>query len=233
MSGKRKITKKKLKEPDEFITLSQRAFLFISGHLKKVVAGGIVFLAILLLIIFFQMWEKQKEGEAYRDFSLALEIYQRAGSGSPEKLPLQNKDVLAKFDEVITKFPRTSSGKLSLLYKGNVHLRLGEFEEAIKAYQTFLEKAGKEGLYRLFAMEGLGFAYQGKKDYENAVRTYQKMLEMGDSAQTVDAYLNIGFCYEKLGKNKEALESYKEFLKASQKSMMTNVILKKISNLEK
>jgi tetratricopeptide (TPR) repeat protein len=233
MPGKRKITKKKLKEPDEFITLSQRVFLFITGHLKKVVTGGIVFLAILLLIIFFQMWEKQKEGEAFRDFSLAMEIYQRAGSGSPEKLPMQNKDVLAKFDEVITKFPRTSSGKLSLLYKGNVYLRLGEFEEAAKAYQTFLEKAGKERIYRLFAMEGLGFAYQGKRDYENAVRTYQKILEMGDSAQMVDAYLNMGFCYEKLGKNKEALENYKQFLKASQKSMMTNVILKKISNLEK
>jgi tetratricopeptide (TPR) repeat protein len=213
--------------------LSQRVFLFITGHLKKVVTGGIVFLAILLLIIFFQMWEKQKEGEAFRDFSLALEIYQRAGSGSPEKLPMQNKDVLAKFDEVITKFPRTPSGKLSLVYKGNVYLRLGEFEEAAKAYQTFLEKAGKERLYRLFAMEGLGFAYQGKRDYENAVRTYQKILEMGDSAQMVDAYLNMGFCYEKLGKNKEALENYKEFLKGSQKSMMTNVILKKISNLEK
>jgi len=233
MPGKRKITKKKLKEPDEFITLSQRVFLFITGHLKKVVTGGIVFLAILLLIIFFQMWEKQKEGEAFRDFSLAMEIYQRAGSGSPEKLPMQNKDVLAKFDEVITKFPRTSSGKLSLLYKGNVYLRLGEFEEAAKAYQTFLEKAGKERIYRLFAMEGLGFAYQGKRDYENAVRTYQKILEMGDSAQMVDAYLNMGFCYETLGKNKEALENYKQFLKASQKSMMTNVILKKISNLEK
>jgi tetratricopeptide (TPR) repeat protein len=233
MPGKRKITKKRLKEPDEFITLSQRAFLFISGHLKKVVAGGIVFLVILLLIIFFRMWEKQKEEEAYRDFSLAVEIYHGAGSPSRERLPLENKNVLVKFDEVITKFPRTSSGKLSLLYKGNVYLRLGEFEEAIKAYQTFLEKAGKERFYRLFAMEGLGFAYQGKKDYENAVRTYQKILEMGESAQMVDAYLNIGFCYENLGKNKEALENYKEFLKASQKSMMTNVILKKISNLEK
>jgi tetratricopeptide (TPR) repeat protein len=233
MPGKKKITKKKLKEPDEFITLSQRAFLFISGHLKKVVAGGIVFLVILLLIIFFRMWEKQKEEEAYRDFSLAVEIYQRAGSPSRERLPLENKNALVKFDEVITKFPRTSSGKLSLLYKGNVYLRLGEFEEAIKAYQTFLEKAGKERLYRLFAMEGLGFAYQGKRDYENALRTYQRILEMGDSAQMADAYLNMGLCYEKLAKNKEALENYKAFLKASQKSMMTNVILKKISNLEK
>jgi tetratricopeptide (TPR) repeat protein len=48
-----------------------------------------------------------------------------------------------------------------------------------------------------------------------------------------DAYLTIGLCYEKLGKNKEALENYKAFLKVSQKSMMTNAVLKKISYLEK
>jgi tetratricopeptide (TPR) repeat protein len=110
---------------------------------------------------------------------------------------------------------------------------LSEFEEAIKAYQTFLSKSGKEKLYRLFALEGLGYAYEGKKDYEKTIQTYQKILEMGEGFQLGDAYLTIGLCYEKLGKNKEALENYKAFLKVSQKSMMTNAVLRKISYLEK
>lgn len=233
MPGKKKITKKRLKEPDEFITFTQKAFLFISHHLKKVVTGGVILLIIILFIIFFQMWERQKEGEAYRKLGLAMELYQKAGSANRERLSSEYKNVLAKFDEVITKSPRTSSGKLSFLYKGNIHLQLDEFEEAIKAYQTFLEKGDKDRLYRLFAMEGLGYAYQGKKDYESALRTYQKIIEMGESVQMGDSYLNIGLCYEKLGKNKEALENYKAFLKVSPKSMMTNMIMKKISHLEK
>ena len=48
-----------------------------------------------------------------------------------------------------------------------------------------------------------------------------------------NAYWAIGRCYEKLGKNKEAVENYKLFLKVSQKSQMANIILQKISNLEK
>jgi hypothetical protein len=43
----------------------------------------------------------------------------------------------------------------------------------------------------------------------------------------------MGRCYEKMGKNKEALVQYKSFLKVSQKSMMTNTVLRNISNLEK
>ena len=233
MRTKKKITKKKLKEPDEFISFTQQAFLFITKHFKKVVTAGIIVLALILFIVLYQMWEKQKEVEASRDFGLAMEMYRKAGSMDRERLPSEYKNVLARFDEVITKFPGTSSGRFSLLYKGNIDLQMGEFEEAIKAYQAFLEKAGEEKLYRLFALEGLGYAYQGKKDYENALRTYQKIAEMGEGIQTADAYLNRGLCYERLGKNKEALENYKAFLKVSQKSVMTNLILRKISSLER
>ena len=222
-----------MKEPDEFISFTQQAFLFITQHFKKVVTAGIIVLALILFIVLYQMWEKQKEVEAYRDFGLAMEMYRKAGSMDRERLPSEYKNVLARFDEVITKFPGTSSGRFSLLYKGNIDLQMGEFEEAIKAYQAFLEKAGEEKLYRLFALEGLGYAYQGKKDYENALRTYQKIAEMGEGIQTADAYLNRGLCYERLGKNKEALENYKAFLKVSQKSVMTNLILRKISSLER
>jgi hypothetical protein len=42
----------------------------------------------------------------------------------------------------------------------------------------------------------------------------------------------MGLCYEKLGKNKDALENYRAFLRVSQKSMMTNAVLRKISHLE-
>jgi tetratricopeptide (TPR) repeat protein len=143
------------------------------------------------------------------------------------------KNAQEKFDEVIEKFPRTFSGKLAHLYKGNIHLRLGEFEEAIKSFETFLEKGGTLKLYHLFAREGLGYAYEGKKDYEKALQAFQKVLEKGSGSEMSNNYVNVGRCYEKLGKNKEALENYKTFLKTYPKSIMANAIMRKISYLEK
>jgi len=231
MTRIKKFSKKKLKEPDEFVSVTEKAFLFLTHHIKSIAAGGIVVLIILLAVFFYQRWEKKNEEEAYQKFSLAVEIYQMVSSPSREGSPSEYKNVLEKFDEVITKFSRTFPGKTSFLYKGNIHLRLGEFEEATKSYQNFLPKAGKRKLYRLFAMEGLGYAYEGKKDYEKALQAYQKILEEGENFQLANAYLNMGRCYEKLGKKKEALENYKAFLKVSQKSMMTNAVLRKISIL--
>jgi len=232
MAGKRKIIKKKLKEPDEFISLTERAIHFVSRHYRRILASGLTLIIILVAIFLFHKWEEKKEAEAYQSFAAALEVYQTVNSPYREESPADYKSLIEKFDEVISKFPRTASGKLSLLYKGNIHLRLGEFDEAIKSYQTFLQEIGKEKLYRVFATEGLGYAYEGKKDYEKAVEAYEKALDMGESLQVANAHLNKGRCYEKLGKRKEALESYKAFLKISPTSMMANMVSGKISHLE-
>ena len=232
MAVKKKIIKKKLKEPDEFISFTDHAFRFISHHYKRIIAGGVILGVLMAAFFLFQKWEEKKEGEAYQPFGNALELYQMLDSPYREGSPADYKSLIEKFDEVITKFPSTSSGKLSVLYKGNLHLKLGEFDEATKAYETFLQKAGKEKFYRLLAMEGLGYAHEGKKEYEKAVEAYERMLAMGEGLQVANAYLSKGRCLEKLGKNKEALESYKTFLNLAPKAMMANLVSERISQLE-
>ncbi len=233
MTTTKKIIKKKLKEPDEFITLSEKAFVFVTHHSKSIAVGGGIGLALLLSIFFFQKWEKKNEENACQMFNLVVETYQMVSSPYREGPPQEYKNVLDRFDEVITKFPKSSCGKLAILYKGNIHLRLGEFDEAIKAYESYLEKAGKERLYRAFAMEGLGYSHEGKKGYEKAMNAYQKVIDLGEGFQLANAYLGLGRCYEKMGKPKEAVENYKNFIKVSPKSQMMNIVLRKISNLEK
>ncbi len=233
MTGAKKIIKKKLKEPDEFVTFTERAYLLISRHLKPIAGAGIIVLLIVLCFFLFQRWERRNEENAFQMLNVAMETYQMVNSPYREGSPQEYKSVLEKFKEVATKFPKSSSGRLAVLYEGNVDLRLGEFDQAIQAYESFLQKGGKEKLYRCFAMEGLGYSYEGKKDYERAINAYQKEIESGENFQLANAYLGLGRCYEKLGKSKEALENYRSFMKVSQKSEMSNIVLGKISNLEK
>jgi len=232
MAGK-KITKKKLKEPDEFVNFAEHSYFWFARHAKKFATGGIIVLVVILAIFLFQKWEAGKERDAYQMFNVAMQNYGMASSPSASGSQPDYKNTLQMFDDVITKYSRTSAGKLSLLYKGNILLRLGQFDEAIKAYGLFLEKGVKERLFQSFAMEGLGYAYEGKKDYERALGAYQKLLEAGQSSEIGEAHLGMGRSYEKLGKTKEAVESYRAFLKTSQKSLMANMVLRKISLLEK
>lgn len=233
MKVKKKITKKKLKQPDEFIGFTERTFHFFNKHMKKVALATLFFVVLFLAIFLFRMWDQKKEDEANQKFAFALELYQRVSSPHQEGSPVEYQNALDGFEELVRKYPKTSSGRISLIYKGSIHLRRSEFDEAIKAYESFLQRGGKEKLFRLLALEGLGYALQGKKDYENALKAFQEIVKLGESYHWAGAHLNIAICYEKIGKKEEALENYRAFLKVSPNSASTHSVLRRISILEK
>lgn len=233
MKVKKKITKKKLKQPDEFISFTERSYLFISQHLKQIAGGVILVLVILVAFFLFRAWDQKREDEANQKFLALLESYQRTSAPYQEVKPVEFKKILDGFEDVVKNYPRTKSAHLSLLYKGGIHLRISEFDDAIRAYETFLAKAGKERLYRILALEGLGYAFEGKKDYEKALKSYQEIIKFTPPYEWAGVHLNLARCYEKLGKKEEALQHYKTFLKDNPKSFSANSALRKVSLLEK
>lgn len=232
MKVKKKITKKKLKQPDEFLTFTEKSFLLFNQHIKKIVVAAALALLLFLTFFLFRMWDERREEAAGQKFIAALEAYSMADSPYRESSPAPYKKALEEFEEIVRAYPRTSSGKLSLMYTGALHLRLGELDEAVRAYETFLKKSGKERLYQLFALESLGYAHERKNEYEKAAQIYQKIIKWGESYDWAGAHLNLARCYEKLGKTSEALENYRAFLKISQKSSSNHFVLRKISALE-
>jgi tetratricopeptide (TPR) repeat protein len=232
VATKKRVTKKDLKKPDEFMSLTEQAFLFVAAHMRKVILGAVALVVIVLALLGFRWWGEKKEAEAYQKFSLAIQSYGMAASPGRES-GSDPRALVQMFDQVISNYPRTSAGKLSLLYKGNVLLQSGQFDQAIQSYDLFLGKAGKEKLYRSFALEGLGYAYEGRKEYDKASAAYQKVVETGEGSVSADAYLALGRCYEKLKKNKEAVESYRSFLKAAPTSSRANAVMRRISLLDK
>ena len=233
MVKRKKVTRKQLKQPDEFITVTEHAILFLRNHGKKIMTAGVVLLVLVVSFVIYRMWAERREVEAHRRLNLALEAYQLASSPYREGTPSEERKLLETFDEIGKAYPHTSSGKIASLYKGNIHLKLGAYDPAVQAYEAFLSAEREEKLYRLLALNGLGDAYEGKKEYEKAIATFQRILSQGESFQSSEATLKIARCYEKLGRKKEAVENYQAFLKGAPKSLMANAVLRKISLLEK
>ena len=55
MARGKKITKKKLKEPDEFISLSEKAYRYIVQYHKPIVTVGIILLVVVLVVILLRI----------------------------------------------------------------------------------------------------------------------------------------------------------------------------------
>ena len=69
-------------------------------------------------------------------------------------------------------------------------------------------------------------------DYQNALDSFQELIDMGERFLQPWGYLTIGRCYEKLGKSEETLRNYRRFLEKFPDSTMAPMAKHKIGVLE-
>src|SRR5262245_44912557 len=111
MATTKRIGRKELKEPDEFLTLTQQALEYAKQHEREVTIASIAIAVVLVLVFgvrWYRGWQHDKAeaafGAARRDFSAAR--FETAVTG---------------FDRVSREFPGTAFGPLALAYKGNCY----------------------------------------------------------------------------------------------------------------
>jgi tetratricopeptide (TPR) repeat protein len=89
---------------------------------------------------------------------------------------------------------------------GNLHMRLGAFEDAISAYERAIELSPNFSL----AYSNLGHVYYSKGNIEDAISLYQKSIKLSESKQEQSiSWKRLGDVYQKLGEYEKALAAYK------------------------
>ena len=117
----------------------------------------------------------------------------------------QNKGVLF----ILKNYGGTKSANLCNYYAGVSYLKLGNFNNAVKYLKDFSTPAKQ---IQLMAYGCLGDAYAELNKKEEAIENYKKAATTFDSDENNSAeYLfRAALLLETTGKNKEALELYKE-----------------------
>jgi tetratricopeptide (TPR) repeat protein len=142
------------------------------------------------------------------------------------------QEAIDEFERIKREYPHTDASQLAQLQLGQGLLNLKQYEKAVETYRTFLDNDPREGLYRLLALQNLGYAYEGQGDYQKALDSFQSLVAKGESFLQPWGYLNVSRCYEKLGKREEALKTYRIFLEKFPDSAMAPTIRGKIKTLE-
>jgi tetratricopeptide (TPR) repeat protein len=114
------------------------------------------------------------------------------------------------FLKVINKYGSTKAGNLAKLYAGESYLILGDFKNAIKYLEDFNANGAKQVEARVQGM--LGDANSELKQNDKAVDHYRKAGSVFPDDQMLSSeYLfRAGLLLEMAGKNKEAIEVYKQ-----------------------
>lgn len=78
----------------------------------------------------------------------------------------------------------------------------------------------------------IGEAYFAKKEFEQAIIEFDKVLFFANNNKREHSIYKIAFCHENLGEKKQALEMYKRYLADYPNGDYSKLALKKLDELQ-
>lgn len=210
MVAKRKITRKEIKEPDEFITLWSRVLAFAAARKREAFYGLAGFLILVVLVSAWRTYSRSQEARASTLLGEAQEaLSPKSGAEAPDSVP---ERAVSALENLLATYPRTRSAQTGRLMLADLKYRQGEYEKAIEIYRSYLERGHRTPELTALAWEGIAYCQEGLGKYEEAIASYRKAAETGFSYHPGWALLGLGRCLEKTGNLEEAAEVYRKLL---------------------
>jgi predicted negative regulator of RcsB-dependent stress response len=196
----RKLRRKELKQPDEFLTLFDQAREFFVDNLKQVLVSAGIVLAAAALVIAVYSYERHRDELAGAQFSAALAALNAKNYKSAEQ----------QFARLADAEPNRRVGRLARFYLATAYLGGNDLPRARDALVAFV--AGEhDPIYSNLAMTDLGVVYEKMGDYAKAAGAYRASASVPGPEQE-HAELDAARMLAKQGDRTEAIAAYRRFL---------------------
>lgn len=213
MAAKKVTRKELLKEPDEFITTSAHIIGYTRQNPKKVLMIIVIVIFVILAAGGFYAYQRQAKLASHDLFEKALMDYQMLEMSRKAPTDTQLDKLLAQFETIAKEYPSFPAGEMALLYGGHMLYKKGDFPAALDRY-TKMQTTNlvKEGLGPLILYHTAMTRF-ALKDYDQAILIFDQLSKDTNSPYRREAHAAIARIYEASGKNKEAVQAYRQYLK--------------------
>jgi predicted negative regulator of RcsB-dependent stress response len=196
-----RITRKELRQPDEFVTLSRQAVAYFEENRTTffLIVGGVVVL--LAAILIFRSVKASRQASAAQAYATAHVLL------DDKKYP----DAATAFQQVADAYSSTSYAPLAQLQAANALLLAGRASEAAAAYQKYIDLGPKTDYLRQLALVRLGYAQEQSGQLQDAGRSFASAAEQpGPYAE--EALAGQARTSEAAGDQATAKDLYTKFL---------------------
>ena len=123
------------KQPEqEIMTIAHTVSAFLAKYRKHFVIAVSALAGVIVLAAGYAIMKAQQEQKASPFVATAYEYYNPSNGSAGDY-----GKALDLYREVQKKYPNTESGSIGKYYCGNCPVNLGRPEEAVKAYQAFID----------------------------------------------------------------------------------------------
>ncbi len=196
-----KLTKEELRE-DPVISALVRF-----GHeiKSKATTIAIVLAVLAVALVVYQVMERSRARGEQQAAVVLLDGENQYQSGNVA-------EALRRFQDAANGHKGTPSGNLAALRAADCQLELGQFEEARRLYQRFLDSTPKDGLLKASALRGLAGVLESTGAREEAARRFVEAAGIAESPLRPDDLVSAGNALMDAGKLAEAKETFQKVL---------------------
>jgi tetratricopeptide (TPR) repeat protein len=181
------LTRKDLKAPDEFITLTARVLDFATRHRQTIglIVGGITVcvIAVWSLLVYLRGIERDAFASLWH-----IEGQLRS-AGETDAVPPASIEGL---QQITQQFGAGEARHYAWLYLGHARYRQGDYPAAIAAYQQARAQVQPTDLLWALASLGTAYALEASGEFKQAQDAYQRVIDVKPAGLLMEAYLGKG-----------------------------------------
>lgn len=230
--AEKKISRKELlKEPDEFLTYTGKTLKYIREHPRQAMAAGAVIALVIACGLGFYYYQYARERKSHELVQQAIRAYDAISQGKQQSSSEKLDQLLASFEYIASTYPSFLAGEQATLYSGHVLFLKKEYPRALEKYQRLQSsKMAQKGLAPLILYH-IGRTCLAMNQYDKAVVIFDQLAKDPDSPYRREAYGNIARIYEMMDKKKEAVQSYRQYLKIFPEAPDASFVKSRIAEL--
>jgi len=218
--SRKRITRKAIRQPDQFFTITSRVFRFFEVYRTRILLILALVIAFSLGLGGWKIYHSKQNRLASQAYSRALAVYHDG----------RYQEALELLDRVNT-YRSPNYHRLAILYRAYSYLGLKQPKEAVRSLQEFLNDTPKNLYLRQLALLNLGFAHEMDNQCNAAISAFTEAAKI-DGARQDEAILSKARCTTAIGQLTESVKIYRDYLASYPASASALEISLRIQELE-
>jgi tetratricopeptide (TPR) repeat protein len=215
----RHLTRKELRQPDEFESFIGTARVFVSQNLTQVLISAGIVAAVGAIVLGVYSYER------HRDRAAGAAFYQALGELNTRDF----KTAQEGFAKLADDEPGLRLGRLSRFYLALAYLGLDDLPHARDTLTLFLSEE-HEPMFVNLALADLGVVYERQGDFKKAAVSYASAGRVAGPEQLA-AEIGVARMLEKAGDRKSAISAYRAFLASHPFAAQRNDVIESLAIL--
>jgi len=208
--AEQRLSRKEIRQPDPFISLSVHAIEWLKEHPAPLIYGIVGVVVVIALVTGWWAWQKHRERQA--------EIVLYEATKLVNARPADRSKAMEHLQKLASDYSSTAATALAYWHLGHLYFEGEDYTAALNAYKQVQQQFSKASQPLMVALVTLDVAYaqeaQGACD-PDAITNFEAVLQLPAHWLRGEAYLGIGRCYENTGAPQKAMAVYERALSDS------------------